>query len=229
LEAIPTRDRASALEDWGWIVAVDHQRVSRALGGDADAVHELTELLTPVIHSRVARVLLRQLGRQTHEQIRQEVEDITQDVFLALFEHDGRILRSWDPERGASLTTFVGLVAERRTISRLRRRTTNPWVEEATSDEELEQHLESEKDLESTVATRQLMERLASELEQELSPKGSLLFSLLLVEQRPVAEVCELMEMRPDAVYAWRSRLARRVRALAEKILSDNGSARRSQ
>jgi RNA polymerase sigma-70 factor (ECF subfamily) len=208
-------------------MALDHQRVSRALRGDREAVHELTELLAPVIQSRVARVLLRQRGRQTPEQVRQEVEDITQDVFLALFERGARILRSWNPERGASLTTFVGLVAERHAISRLRRRTTNPWVEQATSDEDLERHLDNTSDLEAAVASRQILERLAAEIDKELTPKGKLLFSLLLVEQRPIAEVCELLEMRPDAVYAWRSRLARRVRALAEKFLSENGHGRR--
>lgn len=206
-------------------MALDHQQVARALRGDAHAVRELTNHLAPVIHARVARVLLRQRGRQTPAQVRQEVEDITQDVFLALFERGGRVLRSWDPMRGASLANFVGLVAERRTISRLRRKTTNPWIEEATSDDELEQHLPSEPSLEAAIASRQFMEKLAKELEQELSPKGSLLFTLLLVEQRPTDEVCELLEMRPDAVYAWRSRLARRVRALAEQILSENGSS----
>jgi RNA polymerase sigma-70 factor (ECF subfamily) len=207
---------------------MDHQRVSCALRGDTDATRELTELLAPVIQSRVARVLLRWQGRQTQEQLRQEIEDSTQDVFLALFERDGRILRSWDPERGASLTTFVGLVAERHIISRLRRRRTNPWVEEVTSDEKLEHHLGSDQNLESAIATRQVIDKLAREIEQELTPRGGLLFSLLLVEQRSVAEVCDLMEMRPDAVYAWRSRLARRVRALAEKKLSENGSSRRT-
>jgi len=42
--------------------------------------------------------------------VRQEVADLIQEVFMALFADDARVLRSWQPERGLSLDNFVGLV-----------------------------------------------------------------------------------------------------------------------
>ena len=72
-------------------------------------------LLTPVIQARVARTLL---ARRSHlgsdRNVRQEVEDMTQEIFLLLFHKGGQVLRSWEAGRGLSLKNFVGLVSERR-------------------------------------------------------------------------------------------------------------------
>ena len=59
--------------------------------------------------------------------MRQEVEDMTQDVFAMLFAHDGKVLRSWDEERGMGIVGFVGLVAERHVASMMRSGRRNPW------------------------------------------------------------------------------------------------------
>src|SRR4051812_50171744 len=87
--------------------------VRRALAGDPASLDRLVEVLTPVVQARVARTLLanrhRLAGRRV---VRQEVEDLSQEVFLALFDRDARVLRAWRPERG-SLESFVGRIAER--------------------------------------------------------------------------------------------------------------------
>ena len=88
--------------------------IRRALDGDQTALTELVAMLTPVIHAGVARTLLaRRSLLAGGRDLRQEVEDLSQDVFLALFARDGRVLRSWQPELGLSLANFVELVAQR--------------------------------------------------------------------------------------------------------------------
>jgi DNA-directed RNA polymerase specialized sigma24 family protein len=96
--------------------------VRRALAGDQIALNRLVSVLTPVIQTRVARTLfphrsLLAAGRNLH----QEVEDQTQEVFLMLFARDGRTLRSWQPEGGLSLESFVDRVAECQVLSFLRK------------------------------------------------------------------------------------------------------------
>ncbi len=88
--------------------------VQRALGGDEPALSRLVAALTPVIQARVARsLLLRRSGAASGRDIRQEVENLTQEIFLVLFADNGKVLRTWQPERGLTLLSFVGLVAER--------------------------------------------------------------------------------------------------------------------
>src|ERR1700710_2002550 len=105
--------------------------VRQALTGDQTALTRLVALLTPVIQGRVARTLLARRYRLAGgRDVRQEVEDLSQDVFLALFSRDGYVLRTWQAERGLSLENFVGLIAERQVLSFLRSGRRNPWKEE---------------------------------------------------------------------------------------------------
>src|SRR5688572_25242688 len=90
----------------------DQELIARALRREPAACRRLVDLLTLAIQSRVNAALLRR-GRAS----RSELLDLTQEVFSALLDDDGRILRSWDPERGATLLGFVALIAERRVAS----------------------------------------------------------------------------------------------------------------
>ena len=201
-------------------------QVQRALGGDAGAVRALVDHLTPVIQARVARSLLRRQNRAGGRDVRQEIEDIAQEVFVALFAEDGRVLRNWEPDRGLSLRNFVGLVAERQTASILRSGRRSPWTEDPTESPALERMSGGEQQLERRILNRNLLSAVVERLRAELSPKGLHLFELLMVEQRDIPEVCEAAGMKRDAVYAWRSRLARRVRNLAAELSASTPPAR---
>lgn len=191
--------------------------VSRALAGDEPALARLVDRLTPVIQARVARTLLLAGTPARRGDVRQQVEDLCQEVFMALFADGGRVLRSWEPERGLSLDNFVGLVARRRALSFLRSGRGGARREDPAPDDELERPA-PESGPERNAAGREQLRLLLRRLEEELSPLGWHLFHLLLVEERPVEEVERATRMSRDALYAWRSRLRRRARRLLGEI-----------
>ncbi|HKH47393.1 MAG TPA: hypothetical protein VKM72_22275 [Thermoanaerobaculia bacterium] len=189
------------------------------MAGDEDALTRLVQELTPVIQSRVARgLLLRRTGASAGRNIRQEVEDLTQDIFLVLFADGGKVLRSWQPERGLSLLNFVGLVAERQTASILRSGKRSPWKDDPTLPESFEQ-ASPESGPEEITASREQLKLLLHRLTEELSPLGRQLFDLLFLRELPCEEVIRQTGMTPDAVYAWRSRLRRLARRLLDEIV----------
>lgn len=191
--------------------------VREALAGDQTALTRLVALLTPVIQARVARRLL---ARRSHlgagRNVRQEVEDLTQDVFLSLFDRDARVLRSWQAERGLSIENFVGLVSERYVVSFLRSDKRTRSKEEPMPYEDLEV-LSVDRGLEEDVAIRELWRLLLERLREKLSPLGYHLFELLFVQKLSVPETMTASGLSSVAVYAWRSRL----RCLAKKILAE--------
>lgn len=195
-----------------------------ALAGDAGAVRALVAAMTPLVQARVARVLLRRASAGRGRDVRQELEDLAQEVFAALFAERGRLLRLWSPERGLSLTNFVGLLAEREAISILRSGRRSPWTEDPTEADDLSERAGTSGTVEAQIASRQLLERLLDRLRAQLSPKGLQLFVWLLVEQQPVDDVCRLADLKPDAVYAWRSRLGKLLRTLAAEISNEGGA-----
>jgi len=190
--------------------------VDGALAGDRLALTRLVAALTPVVQARVARTLLSRRWGRGGRDIRHEVEDLAQDVFLSLFANQARVLRSWQAERGLSLENFVGLVSERYVVSFLRSGRRNPWKEELASGEELDVRID-EPSPDRVAAGRQQLRLLVDGLRDHLSPLGFHLFQLLFVQELSLPETMAASGLSADAVYAWRSRLRR----LARELMSD--------
>ena len=199
----------------------DRVLLDRALAGEAAATRALVAAVVPVVQARVARVLSRRRGGSGRD-VRQEVEDLAQEVFAALFEQDARILRAWDPSRGLTLAGFCGLVAEREAASILRSGRRSPWTEDATASEDLEQNVGTAAGVELHVASREQLDRLIERLREELSPLGLEMFQRLVVEEESVESVCQTMKMKADAVYAWRSRLGKLARKIALELAASD-------
>ncbi|HEV8240462.1 MAG TPA: hypothetical protein VGS57_13920 [Thermoanaerobaculia bacterium] len=188
-----------------------------ALAGDRLALTRLVAVLTPVVQARAARTLLtRRPGGAAGRDVRQGVEDLSQEIFMLLFANGGRVLRSWQAERGLSLENFVGLVSERYTLSFLRSGRRNAWKEEPSATEALDVRVE-EPDPEVIVSSRQQLRLLLARLRENLSPLGLEIFQLLFVQELSLAETMAASGLSADAVYAWRSRLRR----LARELMSD--------
>jgi RNA polymerase sigma factor (sigma-70 family) len=196
----------------------DHALVGHALAGAEPALSRLVERLTPIIQSRVARSLLR-CGRGAGPRLRQELKDLVQQVFVALFDERGKILASWDASRGLSLDNFVGLVAERQVISILRSGKRDPWKEDPTLIEELDAP-SAQPGPEAEVASREQLELLLTRLRGSLSPLGWQLFDLLYLQECSVEDVEQQTGLSAAAVYAWRSRLRRLARSFLEEPMS---------
>lgn len=188
--------------------------VERALDGETAACRTLVDRLTPVVQARVNRALERRAGLGRGRIVRQEVLDLTQEVFLALFARDGRVLRRWDPERGASLETFVGLVAEREVRSVLRSKRRSPWTEDPTAPDDFSA-TSAAPSADRRVAGKEELRAVLDALRTRLSDRGLALFEALIVEGQPVDDVAAAHGMTREALYTWRSRLRKTVAEIA--------------
>jgi RNA polymerase sigma-70 factor (ECF subfamily) len=202
--------------------------IASAIAGDRRSVTVLIEVLTPIVQAKAARALCRRRFTSGSRDVRQEVADLTQSVFLALFSANTHALKQWDPARGLDFCGFVGMLAEREIASILRSRRRSPWTEEPTELEDLDSSTDLEIGPELTTGSRETLRAVIEKLHGRLSERGLELFYELLVEQRSVEEVCSTTGMTADAVYAWRSRLGRTVRSLAAEVLSETNPTSRT-
>lgn len=203
--------------------------IGRALAGDAVSVRALVDRLSPVISKRVAATL----WRRTHgRQVAQEVDDMTQDVFLSLFQADGKALRAWDPARGMSLDGFVGMLAQHQVISILRNGRTSPWREEPTESDKFDDLGTSTLTPEAVISSREDLRTLLDRLRDSLSPRGLELFQRIIVDEEPLEELAAQTGLTRDAIYQWKSRLLRTIRKLAsengEPAVSETATPRRN-
>lgn len=194
--------------------------VARAIAREPEAVRALVAELSPVIQLRVARALGRSpMIRGQSRSALQEVEDLAQEVFLAIFDNDARVLRGWDASRGASLATFIGMVADHQVASILRSGRRAPYRNDHEIGEVDFEGLPNKTAApEARVASREMGVQLLERLRVELSPKGFSLFERLMVDEQPIESICKDTGMSADAVYAWRSRLGKLVRKLAADL-----------
>jgi RNA polymerase sigma-70 factor (ECF subfamily) len=201
--------------------------LERALSGDQAALWDLVDLFTPVIQKRVARVLLsRRQGASSGRDIHQEVDDLAQEVFVTLFADDGRVLRTWSPERGLSLLNFVGLVAERRAGGILRSGKRSPWRDDPTLIEDLDE-ADDDGGPEAATASREMLRLLLDRLKEELSPYGRQMFDLLFLQELPPDEVARKTGKTLAAIYKWHSRLRQLACRILDELSNPDGALQR--
>jgi len=193
-----------------------------ALAGDRSALRQFVDALTPIIQARVVRGLARRRTAAGNRDPRQEVEDMTQDVFGALFANGGRVLRAWDSERGLSLANFVGLVADRHVASMLRSGRRSPWTDTPIELDEMEEAAGTVPDAMPRIESRRVLSLLLDRLRESLSPRGLELFQRLYVDEEAIEDVATAMGMTREAIYAWRNRVSKILAKLASEIGSES-------
>lgn len=181
------------------------ERAARTSTPDAESAEILVDFLRPVVTRRVLRVL-HASGADA------ELDDLVQDLFVWLLSDDRRVLRLWRPEKGLSLRNFVGMICERRIRAQLRTRARASLVrfEHDTDGVELPTP-------ESQVLAQEALSSLFANLQTSLTPLGMQVFLLVYVREESVDAVSEALAMSPEAVYAWRRRLKRRLESLIQK------------
>lgn len=201
--------------------------VALAVAGRMDAMERLVAWLTPVIQVRAARALLAGSGG-AHRNLREEVEDMTQEVFTTLLEHQGRVLRAWRPGAGLSLRNFVGMVARRRVGAIMSVRKRNPWYEEPVDDGAVERALPTTIDAEARVGAAQVVTEALRCTGAELSERGQAMLGWMIRDGLTSDEIRARTAMTDAAIYQWRSRISRSLRAHVERLMSEDGSTPRA-
>ena len=103
-----------------------------------------------------------------------------------------------------------------------------PWRDDPVAPEDFAAKSTGEASAADLMLSRELGDRVYLGLRAELTPLGATLFQRLFVDESDVESVCASLNMSRDAVYAWRSRLSRRIRELVAAEDSDPAQVRKS-
>ena len=178
--------------------------------GDPDAVEALVAGYRPLVHAAIARYLqLRCRGRVDL------ADDLTHEVFLALFRDDGARLRQFEGRNGCSFGGWLRVVAVRLTIDLLRReRRLTSLDAETPSMNELRRALTSaDAGPEETVVGVELGERMQTAV-ATLGPKDRLLIELHILRGQSLDDVATVLGVTMNAVYVRKSRVLDRLRTM---------------
>jgi len=178
------------------------------LAGSPDAREQLYAAYAPIVHATITRYLaLRCRGRLDL------ADDLTHEVFVALFGDDGRRLRQFEGRNGCSFVGWLRVVAVRLVIDRLRReRRVVSLDDDAPAMTELRRVLRGDGgDPELAVQGSETAVRLADAI-ATLGPKDRLLVELHLVRGATLPEVAIALGVTANAAYVRKSRVLERLR-----------------
>lgn len=192
--------------------------IDRALRGDATALAALVKRLMPVLFARVRRAC----GTTARAHGALDVDDLVQEVWLALVDDDGKLLRAYDPSRGATLEGYVGMVATREVGNIRQRVSAKKRGAHLRAVEEAPDRPDSRPNPEQDAASRQLAARLGAHLEASLPERGQLVLRYTFNDGLEPAEAAHTMGVSLQVVYNWQHK----IRALAREFVGGARAAR---
>jgi RNA polymerase sigma factor (sigma-70 family) len=187
--------------------------VAAAIVDAPGARERLFEAYAPAVHTAISRYLaLRGRGRLDL------ADDLTHEVFLALFHDGGRRLRHFEGRNGCSFGGWLRVVAVRLAIDVLRReRRLVSLDDDGPAMTDLRRALRSEGgDPELGVQGHETATRLADAI-ASLGAKDRLLVELHLVRGASLPAVAAALGVTANAAYVRKSRVLERLRRSVEE------------
>ena len=198
----------------------------RALAGQPEALRQLVDAASPIVRARVVWALRRARVEQTPRETRREIEDLSLEVFIALFQDGAKVLRQWDAAHGLPLATFIGLVATRAVITILRGGQRIEREEPPLIWSDVEQLIDGAIDSSDNSPEQRTLEEILDRLYATLTPSALGFFHRAHVLQQTPDEMCSALALRPEAIYARRSRLQRTINRLLEELAAEADAER---
>ena len=147
------------------------------------------------------------------------VEDLVQEVFVALLANNCRRLRMFKGKNGCPLRAWVRVIAMRTTVSQMRRwkhHSALPGEENSSGS----LRVTDDSNRPDTAYERQLDKQRSSlifELVESLSPEDRELFNMIYIDEVPVPELTERLNIQRGALYMRKNRVINRLRRQADR------------
>jgi len=175
----------------------DKQLLEQCLQGVAGAWQAFIKQFSPLVYYAIQKVLHGKVPAAT----RDELNDLHNDIFLALIENNGRKLRQYEGKNGCSVSTWIRVIAVRATIDHLKKRKNLLSL----SDEDT-QRLVSRQSAAGQPAGEQLEQdeekKILKELIDGLPPQDRLFIRLFYYDEVAPEKIAKIFKSTTNAVYS---------------------------
>ncbi|MCB9542461.1 MAG: sigma-70 family RNA polymerase sigma factor [Myxococcales bacterium] len=175
------------------------------MSGDERAMRRLVERLDPVIRATVRHVIRRHAGWRIGPN---DVESLTQEIWLRLVVDDGKRLRAYDPNRARTLEGYVAMIARTEATHIVRREQTlsrGRGELQASIDDGCT--VAAETDPEAEAIGSEVIERIRRRLGERLPEIGRVVFALLHEDGRSAAEAAAILDVKVQVIYNWQHKI----------------------
>lgn len=191
----------------------DHALLELCLGGDSLAMSTFVARYDRYIRTIVGRTV----RKYTSDADSSVIDDLCQEVFVCLFENDGRRLRLFEGRNGCPLRAWLRVIAMRSTISRMRRWKKHSQLPNNDSDRGSTRLVDEGPTATQMLAAQDDLNRKARliELASGLAPDDRQLIEMIYIHEMSVLEITKVLRIRRGALYMRKNRALVRLRARA--------------
>ena len=165
----------------------------------------------------IRHIVGRTVRRYTSNVDATAIDDLCQEVFIALFENESRRLQLFEGRGGCPLRAWIRVIAMRTTISRMRRWKNHSQLPNEDTDRGSTRMVDEGPDALSLLSAQDDQKRKAQllELARSLSPEDRELIELFYVHELSVPAITAKLRIRRGALYMRKNRALTRLRARA--------------
>lgn len=196
--------------------------IQRCIAGEPGTRDEFVSDYSGLIRFAIAAVL-RHRGITL---LREEIDDLTHNVIVSLFDRDCRKLKMYEGRNQASFATFVRVCATRLTLDHLRALGRRPQIapEQQSGDDARDVLAETPDAALGPEEQASISEDLVTlrRLVSELSPREQLLVRLHFVEGLDVPDVARALGVSENATHVLKSRLRAKLRGQMRPEVGDH-------
>ena len=186
--------------------------IQRCIAGEPGTRDEFVTEYSGLIRFAIAAVL-RHRGIQL---LREEIDDLTHNVIVSLFDRDCRKLKMYEGRNQASFATFVRVCATRLTLDHLRALGRRPQIapDQQSGDDARDVLADTPDAALGPEEQASISEDLLTlrRLVAELSPREQLLVRLHFVEGLDIPDVARALGVSENATHVLKSRLRAKLR-----------------
>jgi RNA polymerase sigma-70 factor, ECF subfamily len=143
--------------------------------------------------------------RRFSSDVREDIEDVFQEVFVSLFKDRGSALLRFDPSR-ASLGTYLCTIARNATLNAVKRK-------KYDGDGDVDSIGEDSLNPEALLEKKDARERIEA-LMPSLSAKERLFFKLYFEDCMPPEEIAGVLRVSVDTVYSKKAKIQEKIKQL---------------
>lgn len=148
---------------------------------------------------------------------REDIEDIYSDIFLSFVDNNYRKLRQFDTEKGCTLSSWVRLIAVRRTIDFLRKKKQHVSLDDVDDAGALKDSLRDNNPSVQLNLEISEHEKILEKAIQEL-PSSDLLFIELFYKRKlSPEEIASVLNVSVSTVYSKKTRLREKLEKIIKK------------
>lgn len=193
----------------------DLDLLNGCIAGDRQAWSGLVERFTRYVY-----YFIRLTAKRHHTEFGpEEMADLHNDLFVALFEDDCRRLRAYRGDNGCSVRSWIRIITIRRCLDALRRRRVQVSIDVEPDEPgpRAPTLVSDEPDPLEALLARDRAERRAQldALTEGLSERDRLLLEMIYVRKMSADAIAATLRIKKGALYTRKTRLIKRLNALA--------------